>query len=129
MSRHPDLGDRGEASTQLVLLTPVLLLLVLLVVQLGLWLHASNVGAAAAARGVAAAAVLDGSSAAGVAAASELAGEAGARLAAVPTVDRRDGVVTARVEVRLRTLLPGLPRTVTRVAAGPVERFVPEPER
>lgn len=129
MSHHPDRGDCGDASTQLVLLTPVLLLLVLLVVQLGLWLHASNVGAAAASRGVAAASVLDGSAAGGVAAATELADDAGARLASTPVVERRDGVVTARVEVRLRSLLPGLPRTVTRVAVGPIERFVPEPER
>jgi Flp pilus assembly protein TadG len=121
--------DRGDTTTQLVLITPVVLVLVLLVVQLALFLHASNVGAAAAHRAVAAGAVLGASAADGRRAAEELAGDAGARLVGAPTVERSAGVVRARVSVRVHRLVPGLPTSVTRTAVAPVERFVPEPER
>jgi hypothetical protein len=121
--------DRGDVSTQLVLLTPLLLFLVMVVVQLALWLHASNVGAAVAARGAAAAAVAGASPGDGESAAVVLAHEAGIQLASAPVVERHADVVTLRVQVRLARLLPGLPGTVTRVAEAPVERFIAEPSR
>jgi hypothetical protein len=124
-----DRDERGDVSAQLVLLTPLLLFLVMVVVQLALWLHASNVGAAVAARGASAAAVAGASAGDGESAAVVFAQEAGIQLASAPVVERRSDVVTARVEVRLARLLPGLPGTVTRVAAAPVERFVAEPSR
>ena len=47
--------DRGEAVTQLVILTPVLVLLAFLGVQAAIYFHAANVATAAAAQGAAAA--------------------------------------------------------------------------
>lgn len=122
-------GDRGDTSTQLVLVTPALLACVLVVVQLALWLHATHVGDAAAARGAAAAAVVGGSVADGRAAVRAFVTDAGARLAEPPSVQR--GAIAVQVGVRLRVprLVPGMPRTVTRRVTVPVERFVPEGSR
>jgi len=122
-------GDRGESSTQLVLVTPALLVLLLAVVQLGLWLHASHVAAAASARGAAAAAVRGGTVAEGRAAAQALVDDAGGRSAHAPVVTRDGQAIRAVVELKVARLLPGAPRTVRRVAVTPVERFVPESGR
>ena len=51
MARRLD-RDRGSATTEAVLLTPVLLFLVMLVIQFGLWYHAQHVAQAAAQEGV-----------------------------------------------------------------------------
>ena len=48
-------GERGEAVTETVLLVPVLLLLIMLVIQFGLWYHAEHVVQAAAQEGARAA--------------------------------------------------------------------------
>ena len=48
--------ERGDATTELVLVTPVLLLLIAFVVQFALWYHASHVAEAAAQEGACAAA-------------------------------------------------------------------------
>lgn len=44
-------GDEGAASTELVIIAPVFLFLILLIVQLGLYFHAINVASAAAQEG------------------------------------------------------------------------------
>src|SRR5438874_7444662 len=45
-------GDHGSVTTETVLLTPVLLFLVMIVIQFGLWYHAEHVAKAAAQEGV-----------------------------------------------------------------------------
>jgi Flp pilus assembly protein TadG len=45
-------GDRGDAATEVVLAVPVMLLLVTLVIQAGLWFHGSQLVEAAAQEGV-----------------------------------------------------------------------------
>lgn len=122
-------GDRGDATTQLVLLTPVLLVVLMAIVQLGLWLHAANLATATADRAVAAAAPLGSTAAAGVDAGVAFAAEAGAALDGPPVVDRTGTTVRVTVRVRLPRLVPGVPRTVTRQVAAPVERFVAEVDR
>lgn len=44
-------GDGGAASTEMVIIAPVFLFLILLIVQLGLYFHAINVASAAAQEG------------------------------------------------------------------------------
>jgi hypothetical protein len=119
-------GEAGEATTQLVLLTPVLLLLLLSVVQLALWVHSAHVAAAAATEAVSVATRRDGSAAAGAAAAGAIVSEAGSRLARQPSVARTSAWTSSEVRVHVPRLLPGMPGEVVRRAAGPVERFVPE---
>ena len=50
--RRPE-ADRGSATTEVVLLTPVLLFLIMAIIQFGLWYHAQHVAQAAAEQGVA----------------------------------------------------------------------------
>jgi Flp pilus assembly protein TadG len=57
--------QRGSVSTELVVVTPVLLLLVMLVVQFALWQHAQHIAQAAAQRGAETARVEGGSDAEG----------------------------------------------------------------
>ena len=121
-------GDRGEATTQLVLLTPLILLLVMLVVQVALASYVAHVAEAAAARGADAAAVSGGTTADGSQAVVEfLAGVATPTRAPVITRD----ATSARAEVTLRVphIVPFFPIRIARVATTPVERFVTPADR
>jgi Flp pilus assembly protein TadG len=123
------MGDRGEATVQLVVLTPVLILLVFLGVQAAIYFHAANVAGAAAAEAAAA-----GS--------SRFAGAEDARAEALRTVDDLDGrtsqpphavdangYVIVTVDVAVPRIVPFFPTSVSRTAREPKERFVPESER
>jgi Flp pilus assembly protein TadG len=126
-ARHRE--QTGSATTELVLLMPVVLMLVLLVVQFGLWLHARQVATAAAQEGLVAAQVETGTAVAGharaVAFLAQTGGLRGTR------VDASRDVTTARVAVTGTTpaVLPGTALGVSAVAQGPVERFVAEGDR
>lgn len=51
-------GDAGAATTELVIVAPVLMSMILLIIQFGIYFHASNVAGAAAQEGAGSAAVL-----------------------------------------------------------------------
>lgn len=117
--------DRGEVSLQVVLLTPVLLLLVLVSVQAALWYHAVQLADNAAADGASAAARYAAGIDAGSAALAGFVADAGGHLVAGAVTG--DGtVMTATATVRVPHLLPGWPDTVTRQATAPVERLTVE---
>jgi hypothetical protein len=121
-------SDRGEATTQLVILTPLILLLVMLVVQVALASYVAHVAEAAAARGADAAAVRGGTIANGAIAVDEfLSGVATPSRAPVITRD----AASARAEVTLRVphIVPFFPTEIARVATTPVERFLAPTER
>lgn len=121
-------GDRGEATTQLVLLTPLILLLVMLVVQVALASYVAHVAEAAAARGADAAAVSGGTSADGSLAVAEfLSGVA--TPARAPVVTRDAASSRAEVTLRVPHLVPFFPTEIARVATTPVERFLAPTER
>lgn len=119
----------GSSTLELMLLMPVVLFLVLLIVQFGLWQHARQVAAAAAQEGLVAAQVPAGTADAGTARAQAFLAEAGGVHEAEVTAQRSD--ITARVEVRGTTpaAIPGMVLVVRGTAEGPVERFVAEPDR
>jgi Flp pilus assembly protein TadG len=52
-------GDEGSATTELVIIAPVLVSMIVLVIQFGLYFHASSVASAAAQEGAGTAAVFD----------------------------------------------------------------------
>jgi Flp pilus assembly protein TadG len=126
-ARHRE--QTGSATTELVLLMPVVLMLVLLVVQFGLWLHARQVATAAAQEGLVAAQVETGTAAAGHARAVAFLAQTGGLRGT--SVDASRDVTTARVAVTGTTpaVLPGTALGVSAVAQGPVERFVAEGDR
>jgi Flp pilus assembly protein TadG len=122
-------GDHGLTSTELAVLMPVVIALVLTPIQIGLWWHASQVADAAAREAVDAAQVEGAGEADGREAAERFLTAAGNLNAPTVTVTRTTDVVTVEVVGRAPRLIPGLDWQVTAVAVGPVERFIPEPER
>ncbi|HTD49543.1 MAG TPA: TadE/TadG family type IV pilus assembly protein, partial [Acidimicrobiia bacterium] len=72
--------ERGDETIEAVLVTPVLLLLIMVVIQFGLWYHASHVAEAAAQQGAAAARVETGTAADGRASAQQFMADAAATL-------------------------------------------------
>lgn len=116
--------ERGEATTEMVLIVPVLMLLVFMVIQFGLWYHANQVAEAAAQEGVRTARMEDGTQGAGRSRAESFMAQNGAMVEDTSvTVTRTDE--TARVEVNgsIASLVPGLTFPVHAEAESPVERF------
>lgn len=124
--RRDESGQAAEA----VIVFPVLLLIIMAVVQFGLWYHAAAVAKAAAAEGVRAARAEGATDSDGASTTSAFLAQAG------PTVVRdvqltvsRD-TETARVEIRATAanVIPGLVFPVHALAQSPVERFRAESE-
>lgn len=122
-------GEGGLTSTQLAVVMPALLVWIMLIVQYGLWFHAKQVSAAAAAEALDAAQVPGGTPAAGERAARSFLAQSGNLDEIGVEVRRSADVVTARVSGQAPQLVPGVAWTVASVAEARVERFIPEPER
>ncbi len=121
--------EAGLTSTELAVLMPVVIALVLVPFQVGLWWHAKQVADAAARQAVNAAQVEDGTEADGTDAAFRFLDAAGNITEPEVTVSRTPQLVTAEVTGRAPLLIPGMDWQVTARASGPVERFIPEDER
>lgn len=104
---------------------PVLMLLVLLVIQFGLWYHAGNVAEAAAQEGVRATRVSGGSAADGQQRAEAFMADNAPSLVGDRTVTVSRTTEIARVEVSgsLAAIVPGLQLPVHAEAESPTERF------
>jgi len=101
-------GERGTVSLELALVAPALMLLMLGVLQFGLWYHAQEVVQGAALEGARVAAAEDGSAAAGQARAMELLREGLGTAATEEAASASVGPDVARVRVtaRFQGLLP-----------------------
>lgn len=124
LRRRPT-GQRGSAAVELVLLTPLLMVLVLLVVQFALWQHARQVLLAAAQEGARAARAQGGTAEEGRTRALDYIEEIGPDLVSSPAVEvnRSLDIVSVQVRGQAVNIVPGLPLRVTATSAGPVERF------
>lgn len=118
-------GEAGSASAELVIATPVLLLLILCVVQFALWQHASHVAQAAAQQGLAAARVQGGGPAAGQGETQAVLAQLGTTVLVDPRISSRVGVqgVVVTVSGHAEAVVPFLRLPVRATAVGPVERF------
>lgn len=118
-------ADRGAATTELVMATPVLLFVIMLLVQAGLWFHAQHVAQAAAQEGLRAVRVEGGTVADGDARAHDFLDDLGRDILQGRQVEvQRDaGVASVRVEGWAVNVVPGLRFRVSEVAEGPVEAF------
>ena len=118
-------GRAGAATAELVVATPLLLLLVLLVVQFALWQHGAHVATAAAQEGARAARLEGGSAAAGRAEAADFLATLAPTLVRDPRVTARRDLATARVEVRgtAEAVVPWLRLPIRAAVEAPVERF------
>src|SRR6202790_4488878 len=117
--------DGGAVSAELVIVTPLLMLLFLLVVQFALWQHAAHIAEAAAQRGAQSARLQGGTDAQGYADAQSATSQLGANLLINPTVTvtRAGDVVRVEVSGTAEQVGPFLSLPVTAVVNGPVERF------
>ena len=118
-------NERGEATTEMVLVTPVLLLLIAFVIQFALWYHASHVASAAAQEGVRAARAYGGTAQAGRERAERFLAETGPTIVVTPDVTVTRDSQHARVEVHghAPSLVPGVSLPVDAVADSPTERL------
>lgn len=121
-------GDRGSVTAELVIVTPLLLLMLLAIVQFALWSHATHIAQAAASQGLAAARVQGGTAATGTAGAQQVLDQlAGGPLrGAAVTSDRDADSASVRISGTATPVIPFLSLPVHAEAAGPVERFIPD---
>ena len=122
--RRPE-AERGSATTEVVLLTPVLLFLVMAIIQFGLWFHAQHVAQAAADQGVRAARSNGSTAEEGRQRAEDFLDAAAPTLIADPIVvaGREGDLASVTVDGTATALVPGLSLTVHAEATSPVERF------
>jgi Flp pilus assembly protein TadG len=112
-------------STELVLVVPLLMILLLFIVQFALALHAQHIAQTAASRALAAARAQDSTAAAGDARAAATLRLLGGRVLKHPTakVSRGAANVVADVEGEVLVVVPGLHLRVAGHAVGPTERW------
>jgi Flp pilus assembly protein TadG len=124
VTRRPR-SEGGYVTTEVVLLVPVLLFLVMLVVQFGLWLHAQHVAQAAADEGLRSARVASVSVADAEAQTSAFLDQAGRTVIEdrVLAVDRDADLARVTVTGHAPVVVPGFELGIRAVAAAPVERF------
>jgi Flp pilus assembly protein TadG len=124
-----DRRDAGSATAELVIAMPLLLLIVMFVIQAGVWMHATHVAQAAATRAANAAAAYHSSAAAGQSAGNETLAAIGSGVLKNPSVSVTRTATEVRVEIvgTAATVVPGITWTVRAVVVRPVERFVPDP--
>ena len=122
-------NERGLTSTELAVVMPILIALVLVPFQVALWWHARQIADAAATEAVDAAQVATATEADGLRAAHWFLDAAGNLTDPQVTIHRTADTVTVEVTGRAPRLLPGFDWEVTATASGPIERFIPEPDR
>lgn len=121
--------DRGASATELAIVMPVLIILVLLPMHVALWWHAKQVADLAAEEAVDTAQIADRGAADGEQVARQLLGQVGHLTNVSIEVNVNGDTVTARVSGTPRfRVIPG-PWDVVGSAEGRVERFVGEQER
>lgn len=118
-------GEQGDAVTEMVILVPVLLLLIMTIVQFGLWYHATHVVQAAAQEGVRAARSLDGTADSGKRRAQQFLAMTGPSLIHHPVVGVSRDDRQSRVEVSgtVVGVIPGLRMVVDARAVSATESF------
>jgi Flp pilus assembly protein TadG len=118
--------DAGSASVELVIATPLLGLLLLSIVQFGVWAHATHIAQAAANSALQSARAYRGSAADGDGAAHQILDQSAGSILSnrSVTVTRTATTVTVTITGTATTVVPGLRLPVTVTVTGPVERVV-----
>ena len=121
--------EADAGSTELVVATPAMLLLLALLVQVALWAHADHLTQTIADHGHAQTRVLEGTEEQGQARAHEVADQLRGELLSelTITVERTDAQARVQVQASVPTVLPGLDWPVSSQVTGPVERAPEEP--
>jgi Flp pilus assembly protein TadG len=119
--------EDGSVSLELVIATPVLLLLILVVVQFALWEHAAHIAQAGAQEGLAAGRVEGGNQGTAVDQARTVLAHLGSTVLVASTVSasRTNATTTVVVTGSAEGILPFLHLPVHAVATGPTEQWSP----
>lgn len=119
--------EGGSASAELVIATPLLLLLILGIVQFALWEHAVHIAQAAAAQGLSAARVQGGTTTAGDQEVDQVLTQIGTGVLTGPAVHATvsGGLVQVTISGHAEAVLPFLHLPVSATATGPVDAFYP----
>ena len=126
--RQPHEQD-GMLASELAILMPALLLLLMLAVQFGLWAHASQLARAAADEAAYIAALPGATDTAGQEAAAGLLAQAGHLGDVRIHLDRTPEMVVATVTGVAPQVVPGFRWSVSATAAAAPERFIPQGDR
>jgi Flp pilus assembly protein TadG len=121
--------EDGVIASQLAILMPALLLLLMLAVQFGLWAHATQLARAAADEAAYIAALPDSSDTAGQLAATGLLAQAGHLADVRIDIERTPELVVATVTGLAPQVVPGFRWSVAASAAAAPERFIPQGQR
>jgi Flp pilus assembly protein TadG len=118
-------GEQGSAATELAIVMPVLMLLVLASVHLGLWFHARHLVNASAQEGARAARALGATDADGDARAQQMLTDLGTGSVTHPTItiSRTSTTVTVTVTGESPAVIPGLVMSVSASSTSPIEAF------
>jgi Flp pilus assembly protein TadG len=120
--RPPEGIDDGSATVELVIATPVLMLMLLMVVQAGLWGIAAYSAHAAAGEAVTALRAADGTETEATAVAAESVDDLGGGLNGLTvSADRNAESATVTLSGTAIELIPGLELPVTVTQTAPVE--------
>jgi Flp pilus assembly protein TadG len=117
--------ERGDATVETVLAVPVLLFVILVVIQAGLWFHGSQVMEAGAQEGVRAGRVEGGTVGDAETRARQFVTGISPSLGSTAAIQASRTAEVTRVVVtgRVQEVVPGLRLSVTGSAQGPTERF------
>lgn len=122
---HPKRQERGASSVEMVLALPIVLIVLFLAVQAGMWYYARSIALAAAQSGARSSAMLGSSLQAGISDARSFAtGVGGTTLSDVTVVGSRTATsTTVTVTGHTVRLVPFMDLTVSQSATLPVERY------
>lgn len=117
--------DAGAATAELVIAMPLLLLIVMFVIQAGVWMHATHIAQAAATRAASTAAAYQSNAGAGEGAGADTLAAIGSGVLKNPQVSVIRTATEARVEIRgtAQTVVPGIHWEVKTMLVRPVERW------
>lgn len=123
--------ERGSATAELVLAVPLLLLLIMLIAQVALWMHATHIAQAAASEALSATRVDGGTVAHGQEEADRVLHQLGSGPLRSPhaSITRGPDEASVHVEGTVTAVVPFLTLTAVGDAAGPIELFVPQGRR
>jgi len=126
LRRPSSWGDeRGSVSAELVVATPLLLLLIMSVVQFAIWEHATHVADAVAQQGLAVGRLQGGTAAAGKAEAQNVLNQLGSGVLVSPDITATKTAATTTVVVtgRAEGIVGLFSLPVKATAAGPSEAY------
>lgn len=119
--------ESGSSAVEMVLIFPITLLIVLAIIQFGVWYHAADIARAAAQQGVKTASSYGATAAAGRNQADIVLADNGQGLIVGPTITsyRDNDVVRMTITGRALTVVPIIRLSIHESATAPVESFRP----